>query len=117
MIMNISGHWRFFEEFGHGCDYGVAVLRQNGHEVKGCLVYTEHTFGDGEFFISVDVEGSIRGNQISLFAVSCEIFNVDDEFEYFFDNRHGELVDLDRIEGVSEDEQGFSGRFGMTRIR
>lgn len=114
--MDLSGHWSFFENFEFGCDYGVAVLRQKGNTLTGTLVYTEHIYEDGEFIISVDVKGIVDEDHVSFDCVSYQLIDVPQGFDYYFDQRSGVLVDFDRIEGVSDDEQGIEGTFTMVRI-
>ncbi len=114
--MDLSGHWSFCEYFDFGCDYGVAVLRQNGDSFLGTLVYTEHIFEEGRFIVSADVKGRILHDQISFECISCQIIDAEEEFEYYTDSRSGTIVEFDRIEGFSDDPQGVEGKFTMIRI-
>lgn len=114
--MDLSGHWSFFEHFDFGCDYGVAVLKQSGNTITGTLVYTELIFDEGEFIISVEIKGLVFEDRVTFECLSYQFIDMEDEFEYYFDERSGTIVDYDRIEGISDDEQGIEGTFTMIRL-
>ena len=116
-FMNLSGHWSFCENFDFGCDYGIAVLRQKGNIITGTFVYVEHIFDEGEFTISVDVRGSVFEDQIAFEGIACRVIDpVEEAFEYYFDDRTGVIVDYDRIEGTSDDDQGVEVHFTLIRL-
>lgn len=114
--MDLSGNWLFYEDFEFGCDRGVAVLRQIGQTVYGTFVYTEHIFNDCEFTIMVEVKGVVADDTVTFNALSYQFVDDEEDVDYFFDDRKGSIVDYDRIEGGSLDDQGIEGRFTMCRV-
>ena len=62
--MNVTGVWRFYEEFNGGYDLGYATLIQKGDDVSGSLVYTEYIENEDPFVIAIDVVGEVYSERV-----------------------------------------------------
>lgn len=116
IIMDITGFWHFFEEFGAGFDLGYAVFNQDGDRVTGSLVYTEYIDLEKPFVIKVEVLGEIMEDRLLLKGQSYEIIESESEIHYCLDDRMVILDDPMWLEGHSVDDQDLEGRFLLRRI-
>nr|WP_321407910.1 hypothetical protein [uncultured Carboxylicivirga sp.] len=114
--MDLTGQWRFFEQFEAGFDMGYALLKQVGSVITGNLVYTEYIYEEEPFLIDIEVVGEIEDDRLLLKGVSYLVLESSFEFEYCLDDRIAELDDPDRIEGHSVDDQNLEGRFVLRRL-
>lgn len=114
--MDLTGQWRFFEEFEAGFDMGYALLKQEGHSISGSLVYTEYIYEESSFLIEIEVAGEIQEDQLMLKGVAYTVLDSPFEIEYCLDDRIADLFDPERIEGHSVDDQNLEGRFILKRI-
>ena len=113
--LNITGRWRFQEDFGFGKDSGYAELNQKGSRVKGVLRFTEQIEGEETFVVKQEISGRIDGNKINLKSHSCEILFSDEDIIYELDTWEGEIMPDGRIVGNSKDAEGTVGAFTMER--
>ena len=113
--IDITGRWKFQEDFGFGKDSGVAVLNQSGTRVKGVLRFTEQIEGEETFIVKQEVSGRIDGNKINLKSHSCEILFSDEDIIYELDTWEGEIMPDGKIIGNSQDSEGTGGAFTMER--
>jgi hypothetical protein len=113
--LDITGRWKFQEDFGFGTDSGYAELTQTGIHVKGNLRFTEQIGGEETFVVKQEVSGDIEGNKISLKSNSCEIMFSDEDIIYELDTWEGEIMPDGRIIGNSKDAEGTGGAFTMER--
>ena len=113
--INITGRWRFEEDFGFGKDSGYADILQNGNRLKGVFKFSEQIYGEETFIVKQEFTGSLTGNKVKLKSHACEIlFNMEDII-YELDNWTGEILPNGKIVGVSHDEEGTGGAFVMER--
>ena len=101
--INITGRWKFEEDFGFGTDSGYAELTQTGTLVKGTLHIAEQIEGEETFIVKQEISGRIDGNKINLKSYSCEILFSDDDIHYELDNWEGEITPEGKITGKSQD--------------
>ena len=114
--MDLTGQWRFFEEFEAGFDIGYALLKQVGDVITGTLIYTEYIYEEDSFLIMIEVTGEVRDNHLFLNGQSYNVLDSCYEIDYYLDDRIAELSDPDRIEGHSVDDQDLEGRFVLKRL-
>src|SRR5665648_936031 len=50
--INLTGRWRFEEDFGFGKDSGYAEINQKGSHLKGVLRFSEQIDGEETFIVS-----------------------------------------------------------------
>jgi hypothetical protein len=113
--IDITGRWKFQEDFGFGKDSGFALLNQKGTRVKGVLRFTEQIEGEETFIVKQEVSGRIDGNKINLKSHSCEILFSDEDIIYELDTWEGEIMPDGKIVGNSQDSEGTGGAFTMER--
>ncbi|MBR8537411.1 hypothetical protein KDU71_17720 [Carboxylicivirga sediminis] len=114
--MNLTGQWHFFEQFEAGFDMGYAILKQNGEQITGTLVYREYIYEEGSFLIAIRVEGEVIEDRLMLRGQSYEIIEAPFAIEYCLDDRIAELTNPHKIEGHSVDDQNLEGRFILRRV-
>ncbi len=115
-VMDLSGVWSFYEEFGSGFDLGYAMFVQNEGGIVGSLVYTEYIAEELPFSIAIEVKGEVQGDQLFLKGERYEIVDGDRSIHYCLDDRIAFLDDPFNIEGHSNDEQDMQGRFMLRRL-
>ena len=113
--INLTGRWRFEENFGFGKDSGYAELIQKGNHLKGILRFSEQIDGEETFIVKQEVAGRINGTKINLKSHSCEILFSDEDIIYELDTWEGELLSNGKITGNSKDSEGTGGAFIMER--
>jgi len=113
--VNLTGRWRFEEDFGFGKDSGYAELNQKGDSLKGVLRFSEQIDGEETFIVKQEVGGRITGSKISLKSHSCEILFSEEDIIYELDTWVGELLPNGKIVGNSCDSEGTGGSFTMER--
>jgi len=113
--VNLTGRWRFAEDFGFGKDTGYAELNQKGSHLKGVLRFSEQIDGEETFIVKQEVAGRINGTNIKLKSHSCEILFSDDDIIYELDTWEGVLLPDGKISGNSLDAEGTGGSFVMER--
>jgi hypothetical protein len=112
---DITGRWKFQEDFGFGKDSGYAELSQNGNLINGFLRFTEQIEGEETFVVKQEVSGQIDGSKINLKSHSCEILFSDEDIIYELDTWEGEIMPDGKIVGNSQDSEGTGGAFTMER--
>ena len=113
--INLTGRWRFEEDFGFGKDSGYAELNQKGIHLKGVLRFSEQIDGEETFIVKQEIVGRINGTKIKLKSHSCEIMFSDEDIIYELDTWKGELLPNGKIVGNSQDAEGTGGAFVMER--
>lgn len=113
--MDIQGTWHFKEDFGYGVDEGEMTIHQSGCKITGSMVYEERINGDEPFVVCVDFEGMHVDDKIRFRGVNYEIFDLDPDWVFNLEERHGKIVHDDLIEGTSMDPDGIEGNFTLTR--
>ena len=113
--INLTGRWRFEEDFGFGKDSGYAELNQKGIHLKGVLRFSEQIDGEETFIVKQEVTGRIQGTKINLKSHSCEILFSDEDIIYELDTWVGDLLPNGKITGNSQDDEGTGGAFVMER--
>ncbi len=113
--INLTGRWRFTEDFGFGKDSGYAEISQRGKHLTGVLRFSEQIDGEETFIVKQEVSGKINGTRIDLKSHSCEILFSDEDIIYELDTWTGELLPNGKITGNSRDSEGTGGSFTMER--
>jgi len=113
--INLTGRWRFEENFGFGKDSGYAEISQSGKHLKGVLRFSEQIDGEETFIVKQEIAGKINGTKIDLKSHSCEILFSDEDIIYELDTWAGEILPNGKIVGNSHDSEGTGGSFIMER--
>ncbi len=112
---NLTGFWRFSEEFDKGEDVGEARLFQKGKTIKGYLVFKEITENAPPLFVRTQLKGRIEKGQVHLSETSAMILSRSSE-DYELEERTGLINTMGQIVGSGEDAQGVHGVFVLERI-
>jgi hypothetical protein len=115
MDHDISGKWKFSEEFECGLDNGFAVFFQDGEKITGYLEYTERIDDDEPFFVRQEITGKIHGNRINLKGERVLDKNSSVLNDYNLDILEGTLTHEGKIVGHSFDSDDICGVFVLTR--
>lgn len=113
--INLTGRWRFEENFGFGKDSGYAEISQTGKHLKGVLRFSEQIDGEETFIVKQEIAGKINGTKINIRSHSCEILFSDEDIIYELDTWAGEILTNGKIVGHSRDSEGTGGSFTMER--
>ncbi|MDI3521264.1 MAG: hypothetical protein PWQ17_2119 [Anaerophaga sp.] len=112
---DLTGFWRFREEFDTGEDVGEARLFQKGKNLSGHLVFKEIIPGDPAMFVRTKLTGKIENRKVYLNETSVIVLSEGKE-DYVPEERKGLLNALGQIVGSGEDQQGVHGVFVLERI-
>lgn len=115
MIHNISGKWKFTEEFEYGMDKGFAFFTQNDNAITGYLEYEESIEDEVPFMVRQVVSGTIQGVHINLKgdkAFAPDGSTIDD---YNLDILEGTLTHEGKIVGHSYDSKDICGVFVLAK--
>lgn len=115
MTHDISGKWKFSEEFECGLDNGIAFIIQNGEAISGYLEYEEKIDDEEPFFVRQEISGIINGNNVTLKGV--KVLSLDGSVlnDYNLDTLEGTLTHEGKIVGHSFDSEDVCGVFVMVR--
>lgn len=116
MIHDISGKWKFSEEFECGTDEGYAYLTQKGEAINGYLEYKEAIEDEEPFMVKQVVSGTIHNNQISLKGDSVASPDGSPITNYNLDTMQGTLTHEGKIVGHSFDSEDICGVFVLERL-
>ena len=107
--MELTGKWRYREEYGYGMTEGELVLTQEGEQLSGRIIFTDRMDDEEEYMIQEFVRGWVRDRKVKLEAYEYDIIHSEHEVVYELDCWFGILLDEGTIKGISEDDQGVEG--------
>ena len=113
---DLTGFWRFHEEFDHGEDFGEARLFQSGKHLSGHIVFKEVIPDESPMFIRVTIKGKVEGTQVVFSESSVVVLSGGGNASYEPEERSGLINAMGQIVGSGEDTQGVNGVFVMERI-
>lgn len=114
--MELTGKWRYREEYGYGMTEGELVLTQEGEQLSGRIIFTDRMDDEEEYMIQEFVRGWVRDRKVKLEAYEYDIIHSEHEVVYELDCWFGILLDEWTIKGISEDDQGVEGYFVFERM-
>ena len=109
--MNLTGKWKYFENYGYGVAEGELYLRHEEQQLSGRIVFTDRLKGESSYMIQEFLKGSLEGRKVRLEAQEFDIIHSDFTVSYELDSWFGLLLDGCTIKGVSVDDQGIEGYF------
>jgi hypothetical protein len=115
MLHDISGKWKFSEEFECGMDNGFAYFIQTENSIIGYLEYEESIEEDEPFMVKQTILGTIEGNVIRLKGIEALTpvgSTIDD---YNLDTLEGTFTHEEKIVGHSFDSEDICGVFVLVR--
>ena len=113
--MNLTGRWKYKEDYGYGATQGELYLEQNGEELVGRLVFSDTVMDEKPYMLQEFLRGKIDGRRVTLDAFEYDIIFADFDVSYELDHWCGMLEKEDKITGVSVDVQGVQGDFEFVK--
>lgn len=114
--MDLTGKWKYIENYGYGVSEGELYLKQTGEELSGRIVFTDKPEGAESYMIQEFLSGKIEERKVKLEAVEFDIIHSDFPISYELDSWFGVLVEDTIIKGVSVDGQGVEGYFEFEKM-
>lgn len=115
--MDLTGKWRYEENYTYGRAKGELTLKQSGDRLRGKIIFTDEVNGESSYMIQETVEGYVDGDRVKLEAEDYDVIYAEQEIAYELDNWFGTIVDEDMISGLSKDLQGVVGHFSFVRMK
>ncbi|WP_251622160.1 hypothetical protein [Odoribacter lunatus] len=114
--MDLTGKWKYREDYGYGTAEGELFLTQNEGHLSGKIVFTDNVADNDKYMIQEFVEGKLEDMKVRLDAYEFDIIHSEHDIRYELDRWFGVLVDEKTIKGISEDEQGIGGVFLFEKL-
>lgn len=116
--MNLSGTWKYTEDYSFGDSAGVLTLEHSGSILSAVLIHTETPIEGNSFKVKQEFDGSYDSMKslVILKATSAEIIEPEEELTYELDSFEAQVINEDLIVGTSEDNQGVLGVFSFKRL-
>lgn len=114
--MDLTGKWRYRENYGYGKAEGEIVLKQEGEKLSGRIVFMDKSNEEEEFMVQEFLAGVVEERKIKIQALEVDIIHANTAIEYKLDSWFGLLVDANTIKGISVDMQGIEGSFIFERM-
>ncbi len=114
--MNLTGKWKYFENYAYGVAEGELYLDQSDDVLSGKIVFTDKIRGEKPYMIQEFLIGEIDEQRIRIEAVEFDVIHAEQQIDYELDRWFGILINDVTIRGVSSDEQGISGYFEFTKV-
>jgi len=112
---DLTGFWRFREEFDGGEDLGEARLFQHGKQLLGYLIFKESISGKPPLFIRTKLSGKLEKEKVHLSESAVTVLSGRNQ-NYKPRERTGLLNAMGQIAGSGEDRLGVHGMFLMERL-
>lgn len=114
--MDLSGKWKYFENYGKGIAEGELYLKHEGRALCGRIVFTDRVKGESSYMVQEFLMGKVEGRKVRLEATEFDVIHADFSVNYELDHWFGILVDKNTIKGISIDAQGIEGYFEFGKI-
>lgn len=114
--MDLTGKWKYFENYVQGIAEGELYLKQEGDELSGRIVFTDRLKGEAPYMIQEFLTGRVEERKVRLEATEYDIIHADFSVSYELDSWFGILVEDTVIKGASVDDQGVAGNFEFVKI-
>ena len=115
-VINLSGKWKYKEDYGYGLANGELHISQEGNKIQGRIIFTDNIHEEKEFMIQEFVEGVVLESKIVIDAIAWDVIHSENEIIYELDSWCGDIVSSELIRGESIDKQGIEGKFEFTKI-
>ncbi len=115
--MDLTGKWRYEENYTYGRTKGELLLKQTGDRLSGKIIFTDEVNGESAYMIQETLTGYVDGDRVKLDAEDYDVIYAEQEVAYELDSWFGTIVDEDMISGLSKDLQGVVGHFSFVRMK
>lgn len=116
VMIDLTGKWKYRENYGYGITEGELFLKQEGSELSGRIIFTDKPKEEEPYMLQEFLKGRIEEHKVKLDAVEVDIIHSEHEIYYELDSWFGVLVDDVTIMGVSVDAQGVEGNFSFEKV-
>lgn len=87
--MDLTGKWRYIENYGYGVAEGELYLKQKGQTLAGRIVFTDKVEGESSYMIQEFLKGELEGRKVRLEAVEFDIIHSEFPITYQLDHWSG----------------------------
>ena len=118
MGLNLTGTWKYREDFSYGDSEGVLELSHKGQVLTGILKHKEILLDGDSYTIHQELEGKVNVEEMSFsllansFSILDSLEELSDELDYF----EAQLINENLIVGTTKDKQNVTGVFSFKRI-
>lgn len=114
--MNISGNWRYTEDFAFGNSQGKAELQQEGETITGTFSFTEEVKKEYRIDVVEKVRGVVSNNKVLLESTEVRAIQDGTEIDYLPNTFEMHLVSENKLVGSTFDSEEVCGVFILERI-
>ena len=114
--MNLTGNWKYNEDFGAGNSVGEVVLLQKDKMLYAEFNFVEQIEGDYRIEVFEKLQGEIKDNKVLLESIEVVARNNEGEIKYMPNSFEVHIVTEKRLVGSSFDADNVCGVFTMERI-
>ena len=82
--MDLTGKWRYIENYGYGLAEGELYLKQKGQTLAGRIVFTDKVEGESSYMIQEFLKGELEGRNLKCLSYRYTKFRKVDESQLFF---------------------------------
>lgn len=115
-MTDLTGFWRFKEEFDYGEKVGEARLFQEGNHITGNLIFKERLHEGDSMMVRTILSGSCSEGKVTLNDTGYAVLFGHPDDEYLLEEREGALNNKGQIVGSVMDKDAVGGVFVMDRI-
>ncbi|MEN8138016.1 MAG: hypothetical protein ABFR62_06255 [Bacteroidota bacterium] len=114
--MNITGHWKYSEDFEFGESIGNVKLIQVEDSVYGEFSFTEKVENDYEIEVFEKVKGDITEGKVLLKSIEVKAKEKGRVVDYIPNNFELHLVSENKLVGSTFDSEEVCGVFTLERL-
>jgi len=114
--MNLTGNWKYSEDFGAGNSVGEVVLLQKDEMLYAEFNFVEQIDGDYRIEVFEKLHGEIKENKVLLESIEVIARNSEGEIKYMPNSFDVHIVSENKLVGSSFDADNVCGVFTMERI-
>ena len=114
--MNLSGNWKYSEDFGAGNSVGEVLLLQKDEMLYAEFSFVEQIEGDYRIEVFEKLQGKIEDNKVLLESIEVIAKNSNGIIKYLPNSFEVHIMSDNKLVGSSFDEDNVCGVFTMERI-
>ena len=114
--MNLTGKWKYTENYGYGVAEGELYLTQRDQLLSGRIVFTDKVEKETSYMIQEFLTGTLEGRKVKLEATEFDIIHSEFSITYELDSWFGMLVDDTNIKGGRVYDHGVEGYFEFQKM-
>ncbi|MGQ1788462.1 hypothetical protein [Saccharicrinis sp. GN24d3] len=115
--MDISGTYKYTEDFEYGNSEGTVELYQTNKEVSGVFTFTETVKNTYKIEVNEKVKGTISGNKLLLESVEVRAIQDGKAIEYLPNTFEIQHISENKLVGSTFDTEDICGVFVLDKIQ